>query len=133
MNTLFRPIIVGVKVTIEAKKRNNDVPDVDSTGVPAAFLYDDEPQRVICLNVDGNEQLCSQEEQNHIICNTVKLKDNEEKLTKLPYYPGLVLAVVGDSDSFVPRPWNTAKFTSGLIDTVNGANSTHFKIDLYIE
>ncbi|XP_076101787.1 transient receptor potential cation channel subfamily M member 1-like isoform X2 [Mytilus galloprovincialis] len=118
----MEPIIVGVKVTIEAKKRNNDVPDVDSTGVPAAFLYDDEPQRVICLNVDGNEQLCSQEEQNHIICNTVKLKDNEEKLTKLPYYPGLVLAVVGDSDSFVPRPWNTAKFTSGLIDTVNGAN-----------
>ncbi|XP_071166798.1 transient receptor potential cation channel subfamily M member 1-like isoform X1 [Mytilus edulis] len=117
----MEPIIVGVKVTLEAKKRNNDVPNVDSTGVPLPYPYEDEPQRV-CINADGNEQLCNQEKQNHIICNTVKLIDNEGKQTELPSYPGLVLAVVGDSDSFVPRPWNTAKFTSGLIDTVNGAN-----------
>ena len=38
-------------------------------------------------------------------------------------FPGLVLAVVGDSDSFVPRPWNTTAFTSGLRKTLKGAKS----------
>ncbi|XP_071166794.1 transient receptor potential cation channel subfamily M member 1-like [Mytilus edulis] len=33
-------------------------------------------------------------------------------------FPGLVLAVVGDSDSFVPRPWNATAFTADLIDTL---------------
>ncbi|CAG2231053.1 unnamed protein product [Mytilus edulis] len=28
--------------------------------------------------------------------------------------PGLVLAVIGDSESYVPKPWNTTAFTSGL-------------------
>ncbi|XP_052100105.1 transient receptor potential cation channel subfamily M member 8-like isoform X2 [Mytilus californianus] len=33
-------------------------------------------------------------------------------------FPGLVLAVVGDSESFVPRPWNATAFTADLIDTL---------------
>ncbi|CAC5398351.1 unnamed protein product [Mytilus coruscus] len=33
-------------------------------------------------------------------------------------FSGLVLAVVGDSESFVPRPWNATAFTADLIDTL---------------
>ncbi|XP_063435498.1 uncharacterized protein LOC134716432 [Mytilus trossulus] len=33
-------------------------------------------------------------------------------------FPGLVLAVVGDSESFVPRPWNATAFTADLINTL---------------
>ncbi|XP_052100100.1 transient receptor potential cation channel subfamily M member 2-like isoform X2 [Mytilus californianus] len=118
----MEPIIVDVKVTVKMKQNCTDDQNVNSIGVPLPYPYDNAPQRKICINADGNEQLCNQEKQNHIICNTVKLIKNEGKQNILPSYPGLVLAVVGDSDSFVPRPWNTAKFTSGLIDTVNGAN-----------
>jgi len=33
----------------------------------------------------------------------------------------LVLSVVGDSSSFVPKPWLTPVFQLGLIETANGA------------
>lgn len=47
-----------------------------------------------------------------------------EELTKNKNkYPGLVLAVVGDCDSYVPKPWNTTAFTTGLVNTVNGVES----------
>ncbi|VDI61406.1 Hypothetical predicted protein [Mytilus galloprovincialis] len=48
-----------------------------------------------------------------------------EELTKNKNkYPGLVLAVVGDCDSYVPKPWNTTAFTTGLVNTVNGVENS---------
>ncbi|XP_052062045.1 uncharacterized protein LOC127702076 isoform X3 [Mytilus californianus] len=48
-----------------------------------------------------------------------------EELTKNKYEtPGLVLAVVGDCDSYVPKPWNTTAFTTGLVNTVNGVEKS---------
>ncbi|XP_071173678.1 uncharacterized protein [Mytilus edulis] len=44
-------------------------------------------------------------------------EDNEK-------FPGLILAVVGDCDSYVPRPWNTTAFTTGLLNTVHGVNKS---------
>ncbi|XP_052100114.1 transient receptor potential cation channel subfamily M member 2-like [Mytilus californianus] len=34
--------------------------------------------------------------------------------------PGLVLAVIGDSESYVPKPWNTTALTSGLLQSTQG-------------
>ncbi|VDI67062.1 Hypothetical predicted protein, partial [Mytilus galloprovincialis] len=50
-----------------------------------------------------------------IECTNTEDKDN---------FPGLVLAVVGDCDSYVPRPWNTTAFTTGLLNTVHGVNKS---------
>ena len=36
-------------------------------------------------------------------------------------FPRLVLAVIGDSTSFVPKPWLTQIFQLGLIKTAEGA------------
>jgi hypothetical protein len=36
-------------------------------------------------------------------------------------HPRLVLSVVGDSSSFVPKPWLTPVFQLGLIETAKGA------------
>ena len=44
----------------------------------------------------------------------VKNKDVDEK-------PKLVLSVIGDSTSFVPKPWPTSVFKKGLIDTAKGS------------
>ncbi|VDI44633.1 Hypothetical predicted protein [Mytilus galloprovincialis] len=38
--------------------------------------------------------------------------------------PGLVLAVIGDSESYVPKPWNTTAFTSGLLQAVQGVKKS---------
>lgn len=42
--------------------------------------------------------------------------DNQDKSL-----PGLVLSVIGDSESYVPKSWNTAEFESGILQTVKGA------------
>lgn len=39
--------------------------------------------------------------------------------------PGLVLAVIGDSESYVPKPWNTTAFTSGLLQSIQGVKSNY--------
>ncbi|CAC5417960.1 unnamed protein product [Mytilus coruscus] len=36
-------------------------------------------------------------------------------------YPRLVLSIIGDSSSFVPKPWLTPVFQLGLIETAKGA------------
>ena len=41
-------------------------------------------------------------------------------------HPRLVLSVVGDSSSFVPKPWLTPVFQLGLIETAKGAKGKHF-------
>ena len=41
-------------------------------------------------------------------------------------HPKLVLSVVGDSSSFVPKPWLTPVFQLGLIETAEGAKGKHF-------
>ena len=51
--------------------------------------------------------------------NIIECTNTEDK----DKFPGLVLAVVGDCDSYVPRPWNTTAFTTGLLNTVHGVNS----------
>ncbi|XP_052100119.1 transient receptor potential cation channel subfamily M member 8-like isoform X3 [Mytilus californianus] len=38
--------------------------------------------------------------------------------------PGLVLSVIGDSESYVPKSWNTTEFESGLLQTVKGAKES---------
>ncbi|CAC5398362.1 unnamed protein product [Mytilus coruscus] len=40
------------------------------------------------------------------------------------YLPGLVLSVIGDSESYVPKSWNTTEFESGLLQTVKGAKKS---------
>lgn len=47
---------------------------------------------------------------------TEAIFDNQDKSL-----PGLVLSVIGDSESYVPKSWNTAEFESGLLQTVKGA------------
>lgn len=44
----------------------------------------------------------------------------------LERHPRLVLSVVGDSSSFVPKPWLTPVFQLGLIETAKGAKGKHF-------
>jgi len=55
--------------------------------------------------------------------NTDKLKENILKPGpgSPERHPRLVLSVVGDSSSFVPKPWLTPVFQLGLIETANGA------------
>ena len=45
---------------------------------------------------------------------------------KHPRHPRLVLSVVGDSSSFVPKPWLTPVFQLGLIETAKGAKGKLF-------
>lgn len=42
-------------------------------------------------------------------------------LGRVPETPKLVLSVIGDSSSFVPKPWFTSVFKAGLIETAKGA------------
>lgn len=46
-------------------------------------------------------------------------------------YPRLVLSVIGDSSSFVPKPWLTPVFQLGLIETAKGAKGTQNKNTKY--
>ncbi|CAC5398404.1 TRPM7 [Mytilus coruscus] len=46
---------------------------------------------------------------------------NKDGLRRLPESPKLVLSVIGDSNTFVPKPWLTSVFQSGLIETAKGA------------
>lgn len=46
-------------------------------------------------------------------------------------YPRLVLSVVGDSGSFVPKPWLTPVFQLGLIETAKGAKGIFFYFTRY--
>ncbi|XP_076100878.1 uncharacterized protein LOC143070496 [Mytilus galloprovincialis] len=50
---------------------------------------------------------------------TEAIFDNQDKSL-----PGLVLSVIGDSESYVPKSWNTAEFESGLLQTVKGAKES---------
>ncbi|XP_063435619.1 uncharacterized protein LOC134716540 [Mytilus trossulus] len=58
---------------------------------------------------------------------TVILEPNVEKLTRDltrlgdDRYPRLVLSIIGDSSSFVPKPWLTPVFQLGLTETAKGA------------
>ncbi|CAG2208932.1 unnamed protein product [Mytilus edulis] len=39
-------------------------------------------------------------------------------------FPGLVLSIIGDSESYVPKPWNTVAFTSGLLQSIQGVKKS---------
>lgn len=49
---------------------------------------------------------------------------NRYYLGRVPETPKLVLSVIGDSSSFVPKPWFTSVFKAGLIETAKGAKGT---------
>lgn len=42
-----------------------------------------------------------------------------------------MLAVVGDSESFVPRPWNATAFTADLINTLKKVEGISMLCHLY--
>lgn len=44
-----------------------------------------------------------------------------QKQHRDPEPPKLVLSIIGDSKSFVPKPWITSVFKQGLIETAKGA------------
>lgn len=48
-------------------------------------------------------------------------KNKRENPYRDPEPPKLVLSIIGDSKSFVPKPWITSVFQYGLIETVKGA------------
>ncbi|CAC5379290.1 unnamed protein product [Mytilus coruscus] len=51
---------------------------------------------------------------------SIELAKNEAT-RRLPEPPKLVISVIGDSSSFVPTPWLTSVFQTGLIETAKGA------------
>ncbi|CAC5398408.1 unnamed protein product [Mytilus coruscus] len=51
----------------------------------------------------------------------IKELTKNEATRRLPEPPKLVLSVIGDSSSFVPKPWLTSVFQTGLIETAKGA------------
>ncbi|CAC5413896.1 PLA2G [Mytilus coruscus] len=44
--------------------------------------------------------------------------------------PGLVLSVIGDSESYVPKSWNTTELESGLLQTVKGKENGRWTFQL---
>ncbi|CAC5398402.1 TRPM2 [Mytilus coruscus] len=63
---------------------------------------------------------------------TNELKNQQKKTNELgnqqksrnPEPPKLVLSIIGDSKSFVPKPWITSVFKQGLIETARGAKDS---------
>ncbi|CAC5398391.1 TRPM2 [Mytilus coruscus] len=53
-----------------------------------------------------------------------KSKNKKEKKYRDPEPPKLVLSIIGDSKSFVPKPWITSVFQYGLIETAKGAKDS---------
>ncbi|XP_052100124.1 transient receptor potential cation channel subfamily M member 2-like isoform X2 [Mytilus californianus] len=53
-----------------------------------------------------------------------KSKNKREKKYRDPEPPKLVLSIIGDSKSFVPKPWITSVFQYGLIETAKGAKDS---------
>ncbi|VDI46867.1 Hypothetical predicted protein [Mytilus galloprovincialis] len=51
-------------------------------------------------------------------------KNKRENPYRDPEPPKLVLSIIGDSKSFVPKPWITSVFQYGLIETVKGAKDS---------
>ncbi|CAG2209309.1 unnamed protein product [Mytilus edulis] len=47
-----------------------------------------------------------------------------QKQHRDPEPPKLVLSIIGDSKSFVPKPWITSVFKQGLIETAKGAKDS---------
>ncbi|XP_063432248.1 transient receptor potential cation channel subfamily M member 2-like isoform X2 [Mytilus trossulus] len=52
---------------------------------------------------------------------TNELKNQSKRRYRKPEPPKLVLSIIGDSKSFVPKPWITSVFKQGLIETAKGA------------
>lgn len=52
---------------------------------------------------------------------TNELENQSTRRYRKPEPPKLVLSIIGDSKSFVPKPWITSVFKQGLIDTAKGA------------
>ncbi|XP_071166898.1 transient receptor potential cation channel subfamily M member-like 2 [Mytilus edulis] len=52
---------------------------------------------------------------------TIELENQSTRRYRKPEPPKLVLSIIGDSKSFVPKPWITSVFKQGLIDTAKGA------------
>ncbi|XP_063431696.1 transient receptor potential cation channel subfamily M member 2-like [Mytilus trossulus] len=53
-----------------------------------------------------------------------KMKNKSENSYRDPEPPKLVLSIIGDSKSFVPKPWITSVFQYGLIETAKGAKDS---------
>ncbi|CAG2199288.1 unnamed protein product [Mytilus edulis] len=51
-------------------------------------------------------------------------KNKRENPYRDPEPPKLVLSIIGDSKSFVPKPWVTSVFQYGLIETAKGAKDS---------
>lgn len=45
--------------------------------------------------------------------------------------PTMVFSVIGDSDSFVPRPWPTTLFQTALIEAAKSGGGIYFWIEDY--
>ncbi|XP_076101184.1 transient receptor potential cation channel subfamily M member 2-like [Mytilus galloprovincialis] len=52
---------------------------------------------------------------------TSELENQQNGENRKPETPKLVLSVIGDSKSFVPKPWLASVFKQGLIETAKGA------------
>lgn len=52
---------------------------------------------------------------------TSELENQQKGENRKPETPKLVLSVIGDSKSFVPKPWLASVFKQGLIETAKGA------------
>ncbi|CAC5398395.1 unnamed protein product [Mytilus coruscus] len=52
---------------------------------------------------------------------TNELESQQKRRYRKPEPPKLVLSIIGDSKSFVPKPWITSVFKQGLIETAKGA------------
>lgn len=71
----------------------------------------------------------------NIIRNDVNTNQTTES-TKKPHgdinsKPTMVFSVIGDSDSFVPRPWPTTLFQTALIEAAKSGGGIYFWIEDY--
>ncbi|XP_052100110.1 uncharacterized protein LOC127734318 isoform X2 [Mytilus californianus] len=76
--------------------------------------------RIRKKEIHVKESTIHSEDLSQILCNLQRSLAADEHSC----LPGLVLAVVGDSESYVPKPWNTTAFTSGLLQSIQGVKKS---------
>lgn len=64
---------------------------------------------------------------------TNELEKQQKRRYRKPETPKLVLSIIGDSKSFVPKPWMASVFKQGLIETAKGAKGIFMFVDFYRE
>lgn len=58
-------------------------------------------------------------------------KPHEDNAVNINSKPTMVFSVIGDSDSFVPRPWPTTLFQTALIEAAKSGGGIYFWIEDY--